>query len=198
MRPVVLVVLLVSAAEANLLRNPGFEEGALEGWKTFGQNWRQSSFVNDEVSDYRTGRSGVVCDVATNDVNEWRGIQQTVPARKGLRYSAGAWVRTDGIEGSETYLEIRFLDSEGELIEQHQSGHVAADQPFTEMILDDIVAPSGTVYASVGAVIRMRHRPAAWTGFFVFDDFEFDVVQRVNRGPSRPRKLPRPEPAPGP
>lgn len=188
------------AAKANLLRNPSFEDGALEGWQTSGQNWRTSSFANDEVMDYRGGRVGVVCDVHTNDVDEWRYLGQRVPAREGLRYSAGAWVRLSQIEDAEVYLEIKFLDARGEVVEQYQSEHLTANQSFTELVLDDVRAPKGTAMAALGAVVRMKRRPEIGTGFAVFDDFEFDVIQNVNRGPSRFREPPRlvPPDEPGP
>lgn len=146
--------------------NPGFETGDLTGWLTFGQGWRTGV-----GADAYTGEFGLVNDVLTNDADNFRGVFQSVPVIEGERYSAGVYIRAVNIESSESWFELQWLDSGGGIIDQLQSAHVAADQPFTLMAMDDAIAPAGAVTASVRGIVFMPTPPPEDADFHIFDDF---------------------------
>lgn len=175
-RMILLVMMMHAAAWASgPLVNSGFESGDFTGWLTFGQGWRTSG-----GGDAFTGTLGVVNDVTTNDVDNFRGIFQNVPVTAGSTYNAGVYIRAVNIESSESWFELQWMDVGGGVIDQLQSAHVAADQPFTLMALGEVIAPAGAVTASVRGIVFMPSAPAGDTDFQIFDDFFLDDLSAVD------------------
>lgn len=158
-------------ARANLLQNAGFETGDLAAWTTFGQGWRTGG-----GADAHSGSVGAIDDVLATDVDEWRGLYQNVPVIPNNLYSGGSFIRAVSIGNSEAYVEIQFLDAGGNLIEQHQTDRVTADQAFTYSGLDSLLAPAGAVTASVRAIVYRPASPSDLPDFLIFDDFTFENV----------------------
>jgi hypothetical protein len=159
------VLVLGIRGHAELI-NPGFEIGDLSGWSTFGQGWRIS-----DGADARAGLHGVVNDVQNSDSDEWRGIYQELPVKAGARYDFSVFIRAVNVEKSASWLEIRWLDASDGIIQQIQSAHVTADQPFTYTELTGLVAPINAVKVSVRGIVRMLEPPGENTDFHIFDDF---------------------------
>ncbi|HMP90237.1 MAG TPA: hypothetical protein PJ991_08540 [Kiritimatiellia bacterium] len=160
------IAAVASASEAATLINPGFETGDFTGWFTFGQGWRTG--VGD---DARTGDFGMVNDVLTTDDNTFRGIFQEVAVTAGNTYSAGVYIRAVNIQSSESWFELQWLNSDGGVLDQLQSGHITGDQPFSLAAISGIVAPVGAVTASVRGIVFMPDPPAEEADFHIFDDF---------------------------
>jgi hypothetical protein len=165
---VAFMVMMTVAASANLLANPGLENGDLTGWSTFGANWRASSWP----ADVHNGSWSVLDEVQSTDVDEWRGLYQLVPVGGGLSYDYTAYEKTFNVESgkSESWLELQWFDSLGNQISQWQSDHVTADQGFTLIGTNGIVAPLNAVTASVRAITHMQSAPTD-TDYHMFDDF---------------------------
>ncbi len=165
-------VLWSSGAMANLLMNPGFEMGDFTGWTRFTefQDWR----VTDWPADLHSGNYAVVNDVLASGGDEWRGIYQLVPVEEGLSYDYTAYQRAANVESgiSESFLELQWLNSGGGVISQWQSTHVVADQDWTLMGSNNLVAPMGAVTASVRAIVHVMGTPVD-TDWHVYDDFSF-------------------------
>lgn len=162
------LLLAALGARADLLNNAGFETDGLAGWSTFGQGWRTSN-----GADAHSGATGVVNDILVSDVDQWRGLVQRVPVIPDNFYSGGVYARAVSIGDSEAFFELQFLDEDGDVIEQHQSAHITADQAFTYTGLASILAPAGAVTASVRAIVFKPSSPSDPPDFFIFDDFSF-------------------------
>jgi len=156
---------LTLSGHADLI-NAGFETGDFTGWSTFGQGWRTSG-----GGDANSGLFGVVNDVQDTDADNFRGIFQELPVVGGATYDFGVQIRAVNVESSESWLEVQWLDSSGGIINQLQSTHVTADQPFTWISIEDALAPVNAVTASVRGIVFMSATPAVNTDFHIFDDF---------------------------
>lgn len=160
--------LLAGPARAELLTNRGFESGDFTNWTSFGPDWRISS-----GDDAHSGTYGAVNDVLTSHDPglEWRGLHQEVPVTAGETYLASVFIRAVNVESSASWLEIQWLDDQGNVIRQDATAPVTADQPFQFETLPWLAAPAGAVTASVRGVVHMPNPPAVDADFHVFDDF---------------------------
>lgn len=170
-------VLAVAGPAMAALTNPGFETGDFSGWSTFGDGWRTSAWGGD----VHTGAWGIVSDVTHDSFGStWRGVFQNVPATAGETYSGGVWLHTAGLPvpaHSESWFEVQFLDGGNVVLGQYQSAHVTADQAYAWMGVSSMVAPAGTVQASVRGIVYSFGDPGVGaTEYHVFDDFAFAVV----------------------
>ena len=152
----------------NPVTNRSFETGDLAGWSIFGQGWRTGM-----GGDAFSGLYGAVNDVLDSNVDEFRGVFQILPVTTGQTYVASVYIRTLNLESSESWLEIQWLDSEGHLINQVQSSHVTADQPFTLVELRSLEPPPGAVSIGVRGIVQMHEPPVEGADFHIFDDFSF-------------------------
>lgn len=159
-------LLLALPAGANLLNNPSFETGDFTGWSTFGQGWRISSWPGDQYH----GTYGAVDDVLPGHVDEWRGLFQNIAATPGVQYTLSGYIRAVGVSRTASWLEIQFLDSGNNVLAQHQSTWVTADQPFTYTSVSG-TAPANTVALSARAIVNMP-APVSSSEFHIFDQMQ--------------------------
>lgn len=166
------MALLPLAALANLLANPGMENGDLSGWSTWGSNVRASDWPGDQ----HNGMWGCVIDVFPTDSDEWRGLFQMIPVTEGVTYEHTAWLRAAAVESgvTESFLELQWFNNSGSLIEQWQSTHVVADQDWTLMGSNTYIAPAGAVTASVRFIVHQTSglQPTT-TDWHMVDDMVF-------------------------
>jgi hypothetical protein len=171
-----LMLAFMPLAQAAKLINPGFESGDFKGWAMSGENWRISTWKDDQ----RRGAYGAVTDVFTNNVtDEYRVIAQDIKASPGKYYKASVWIRAVCAESTESFLEVQFQNKEGETLQQFQSAVVKKDQDFTQMIIPCMQAPEGTEKACVKGVVHIIRMPTVNTDWQIFDNFDFDVVKPV-------------------
>jgi hypothetical protein len=173
------------AAPEHSLTNASFESGNFDGWQMFGQSWRTSAnFVNDAYTDAHTGKMGAVNDVLTSHTNqvddEWRGLFQSVRAKAGKEYIAGAWIKTMNVGPTEAYIELQFLDKAGQVLSFVQSEHITSDQDFTWVATPATKAPQGTEEANVRGIVHMIGTVTNDPAFHIFDDFEFKKAEKNN------------------
>ena len=175
MRYIFLIVVflgLALPASAARLQNEGFESGDASLWLCDGEGWRISSYSKDS---YR-GIYGAVNDVWTNGVSEYRVVHQEMDVKPGKVYRASVWVRAVCVEGSESFLEIQFMDRSGTILKQLQSSRVKRDQEYTQIVIDRITVPEHTDRVSIRGVVHLVTQPVKDTDYHVFDDFDFRQV----------------------
>lgn len=161
------VVLATVAAQANMVRNHSFDTGNMSSWDTFGTGWRLGT-----GADARSGRNGVVNEIRRRDSDEFRGIHQTVTVLPDSLYSGGVYIRAVNVETVEAWFELQFLDRRGNVLSQHESTHVRANQDFTFVGLRDVLTPHEAVRASVRGIVLVLSAPTE-TAYVAFDDFLF-------------------------
>ena len=174
-------VAFLPGAQAARLLNPGFETGTFDGWLIAGQDWRVSTWHEDQ----RRGAYGAVTDVFTNGVSdEYRIVFQEIKASSGKSYQASVWIRTVCLETTECFLEVQFMKKNGEVLQQFQSAPVKKDQEFSQTVIPCMLAPEGTEKACVRGVVHILSEPIVNTDWLIFDNFDFDVIT-----PSELRRL---------
>jgi beta-glucanase (GH16 family) len=118
-----------AAAQTNLLSNPGFESGNLNGWSTFGAN-------NSVQSGASTAHSGTYCYKVYGNFNgsqNYTGIYQDTPAVSGNTYNADGWAYTassdgGGIHGQDTiWVEVSFRDASYNALALYRSAIVTSN-----------------------------------------------------------------------
>jgi len=164
------ILALGLSSQAGLLSNEGFESGDLSDWDLFGPYWRSAT-----GADAHSGTYGVVNETRSTVTNEWQGIYQDIPIVAGNLYSGHVWIRAVSVDTTESYFEIKFLDSGGSTLSQHQSTKVTADQAYTLAEVSSAMAPANAVTARVSGVVYMNPVPAN-TDYHVFDDFMFTNI----------------------
>ncbi len=172
------LLVAAAAAPAARLENDGFEMGNFNAWQIDAEGWRCSTFFRDS---YR-GVYAAVNDVWTNGVDEFRVIHQEIKVSAGKTYMAGVWLRAVCVEGTESFLEIQFLNKEGNVLQQHQSEHVTKDQEFRFMAVTNMVAPEGTEKVSVRGVVHLITPPMDNIDYHIFDNFDFRTVAGTGAG----------------
>lgn len=171
MRRLVIIALLAAplAGFANLLTNPGFENGDLSGWSIWDGGWRATTWGDD----IHSGSWACVDDVTSAD-GDWRGLYQQVAVTEGVSYDFTGWMRAASVTaGNESWLEIQWFNASGGQISQWQATHLTADAGYAQFGSNNIVAPIGAVTANVRAIVHRGTVPSD-TDYFIFDDLAFD------------------------
>jgi len=137
----------------------------------FGQGWRVSDYVSEVSRDMHEGKFGLLNEIAPTDGDEWRGAEQVVRIKPNKAYEAGVWIRAVQVGDSQSYLEVRFLDKQSNIIEQVQSVAVGDDQDFTWVDIDYMESPQDAHYAAIRAVVQMMGKPERDIAYHMFDDF---------------------------
>jgi len=160
---------LCASSFAASLKNDGFESGDYGDWQVAGEGWRVSNYKLDS----RKGQWGVVNDVLVGGGDEYRVVHQRIKTSGGKKYEAEVWLRTVCLEGSESFLEVQFMDKGGAVLKQYQSDHVTGDQEFTLMKIENMEAPEETYWVSVRGVVHVIKPPEINPDYHVFDHFDF-------------------------
>lgn len=147
---------LVVGSFENLLANPGFETGTMEGWtvQTDGgipDNW----IIQDTLP-----RSGAYCaryeatnQTSTTSVVNGAGLSSPVGhprCAEGDRFYFEAWTRGWGLAPyNRGRLAMWFRAADGSALTSHTSGTTAAGSPYTKLSVEG-VAPAGAAYVVFG------------------------------------------------
>lgn len=157
---------------SQLVTNRSFEAGAFPPWEHYGEGWYLGTGW-----DAHHGTYGAANVVNPSDSDEWRVVHQRVPVLPGSYYRGGAYIRAVSVDTTKSYLELQFFDTDGNVIDTHQSSHVTADQAFQFHSVGPVLAPANAVTASVRGVV---HRPVGYPppnpDYHIFDLFMFEDV----------------------
>ncbi len=163
----VCAVLMATAASADHLLNASFETGTLASWSTFGYGWR---IVSDGAA--RTGDFALAVDNNLElDEGTWHGIHQDVPVTPRQSYSIGVYVKAENVRYSSAFLEVQWLNADGQMLHQVRSPAINRSQPYRLVQLKKTKAPVGAVTASIRGVFFMPGAPRNDQAVFFFDDF---------------------------
>jgi hypothetical protein len=168
---VTLVIGVTLGASANLLQNPGLEDGSLASWGNE-WNWRASSWGDD----VHNGSWSAVNDVTTESSEGYRVLSQLVPVTAGQAYDGDAWLRIASFENSgEAWLELQWLNGAGDIMwgSGYESAHAGANQNYSYLYISNAIAPVGATTASVRGVVHVTQAPTVDTDYYMFDDFGF-------------------------
>jgi hypothetical protein len=168
MLSILLVIGFGFAASANLLTNPGFETGTLNGWDSNGYSIGQDA-------DAHSGAYGAARDIATGiGSGAYFIMDQSVPVTPGLSYDASCWMRYAGTaNNSEQFMEIQWVYTDGIHWDGVGTTPVSGPQDYTLYQLNNLIAPAGAVSADVRAVVHTTDLTAGASAQHTFDDFNF-------------------------
>ena len=169
--------------EANVLENPSFESGNLDGWTSISPNIAATS------AGARSGSDSIHIPSISPEAEGDTGAYQDVPALPGDRFRAEAWIFSpinDPISGTTSaFIEISFRDANGEVLTLYQSPHfLPGESPglwypllVTEQLdpndgsliatAAELIAPENAAFARTKVVFRQSNNSG---GSILFDD----------------------------
>ena len=165
---------LNAVAQSNLLSNPGFESGNLNGWTTFGPN----NFALNTGGYAHSGSYYYKVYGQFNSSYNYTGIYQDNPAAPGNTYSADGWTYSLGSDGGGIHgldliwIEVSFRDSAYNTLALYRSTVVYSNLlyslggvnnwidlqitnqcSFTNANASDLILLPGTVTNTVSALV---------------------------------------------
>lgn len=181
-------ILLLSAASsssaANILTNPGFEEGDFPptGWA----DWSGSGSGEpvDGVAGFPAPKemayAGSKCigKILYGAGDRWGGFSQTVDVIPGKAFEASGWVlnkKNDGPlkDGAKVYIEVKFLGNGGKEIKEAKSNSITQPTDWTELTARGLV-PSDAKKAVFSIVMTGTKKS---TGKILFDEASLNIGQ---------------------
>ena len=174
------VAFLAGAASANMLTNPGFETGDFTGWSTYG-SWYVSNNSNDVHSGTYAAVHSLTVSAGTTSTT-YSGLYQNITdtTAAGQAFNASVWISTAATNGySEAYLQVQFGNQSGGVLAQYDTTPITLDQAYTQVSLNNIVAPAGTLGMQIQGVVEGiggLTAPSSNTGYTRFDDFSLTPV----------------------
>jgi arylsulfatase A-like enzyme len=149
----------------NLLLDPGFDAG--------GADWQNSSAAGRSL-DATEIHTGSYSELIQGSATVENVVFQDVAVTAGQTFSAGAWVKTDGLEDSGASVEVLWLDNLGlpevippaDLLGTDVVGNLTGVQDWS-LLNGSFVAPAGAVVARLQLRVSLETDDAgsAW-----FDD----------------------------
>jgi len=121
---VVLSLLPAYCEDVNILNNPDFENGTLDGWIGRGC----------EISLSEDSRSGSYSGLAHNRRSSWQGISQPVTEKikAGESYEVSAWIKIASAETASVYITAEQSDENGTKYTRIAAG-IASDSQWTQL-----------------------------------------------------------------
>jgi hypothetical protein len=147
-----LSLVLCASAGSNLLVNPGFDEGL--------KNWQKNNDATQVEAVKMDGRTVVRITVSDETTDTSHMLCQEVPVQGGalMRVRAEA-MRTRITKGLGAFVQVTYLNEQGQKIGGIQSDYVVTDNhwtPLTTPLHGLLPAPLGTVRACVSLVFQGR------------------------------------------
>ncbi|MDD5680860.1 MAG: hypothetical protein PHI59_06445 [Candidatus Omnitrophica bacterium] len=185
----VMTVALLSFASsyvyaANILTNPGFEEGEFPptGWSDWSGS--ASGEPKDGIAGFpvpkEMARNGAKCvgKILYGGGERWGGFSQTVDVTPGKAFDANGWVlnkKNDGplTNGAKVYLEVKFLDGGENEIKIAKSNRITQPTNWTKLNVKGLV-PKNAVKA-VYSIVLIGGKKA--NGKILFDDASLNISQ---------------------
>jgi beta-glucanase (GH16 family) len=198
---VLLNVSAASAAMANVLNNPGFENG-LAGWTSFGGN----TYGQTDATQSHNGNGFFkIFQGFTGQVN-YNGIYQDYTTTAGAAFTADAWAKTPGGDvlagANSAWIDLTFRDSAANTLALYRSFIISSNSikagtfptntwiylsvtnqynPTTFQIIGgvtNLVAPAGTAFIRYEVFLQGDANTAGGTtsgGSVFFDDLELNT-----------------------
>jgi len=176
----------VPAEAQNLLQNNSFEDS---GWPPV--SWSEWSGAVDPYSGtygyvaYRMANSGVRSAVRGlyGTGVRWAGFSQDVAVSEGAVVNASGWFLSPTgnplRNGSEAYIEIKFLDAGESELAIHQSATLTGASLWTERMITNVQAPVGTAVARFSFVLSAPNDTSSGVVYFDDGSLEFDITAPI-------------------
>ncbi len=182
----IMLAIVFSAAQlcyaANLLTNPGFEEGNFP--PTDWDDWSGSGSENpnDGVAGFpappesKHSGSKAVGKILYGTGERWGGLSQTVGVIDGRRFKASGWVKNnknDGAlgKGAKAYIEVKFLYRNKVELKKAKSFNVSKATDWTKLTVRGHVP--GKAEKAVFSFVLVGSKGSR--GKVLFDDAVLDI-----------------------
>ena len=158
------MICITATAQANVLTNPGFEAGNLDGWNLW--NTTSSTVVTSPV------HSGTYAVDATLDGAETVGcLQQNLwgVLSHGDAIYGNVWIKTDALAGQEAFLKVEFRGAGWENYGDVESTRISGTADWTQLSLSGMV-PDATTAPNLDKINFMFRLEGAKTDGSVYFD----------------------------
>lgn len=178
------------ALAANLLSNPGFEDG-ISSWTLSG-----STATFSAVSDQKHGGNNAA-KLSKEGASSWAYFYQRVPVETGKYYKLSGWLMLNDDFITNGKLRFYWLsDSNGAKISTNpvEISLTSKNSDFQFIETDSIISPDQSVFAEVQSYVYLNQKnPVAP---LLFDDLVFENVQPTPTPTSTPTPVPTNTPTP--
>lgn len=169
---------------ANILTNPGFEEGDFPptGWADWSGSG--SGEPKDGVAGFPAPRemahngSKCVGKILYGGGERWGGFSQTVDVAPGKAFEASGWVlnKKNDVQltnGAKVYIEVKFLDAGEKEIKVSKSNSITQPTDWTKLNVRGLV-PKDATKAVFSIVLIGNNRSK---GKILFDDASLNISE---------------------
>lgn len=180
---VVLLLSVVSSSRAaNILSNPGFEEGDFpprdwSDWSGSGSG-KPADGVAGFSAPQKMAYSGSKCigKILYGTGDRWGGFSQTVNITSGKTFEASGWVLNKRNDvplrnGAKVYIEVKFIDSGEKELKAAKSNNITQSADWTKLSVRGIV-PSNARKAIFSIVFTGTKKS---TGKILFDGASLNI-----------------------
>lgn len=182
-----------SGCDGNALLNPGFEQGGLANWQTYG-NGLNTVLQHVSSVPVHSGTNVFKAFGQFTGGENYSGVYQDVPTAPGMIYAANGWAYTpsnDRIAGANSaWMEVTFRDAGLNILSFYRTAIFTANTPdgiWHKLAVTNKVNP--TTYQNIGSVtnftaptgaevVRFQtvfRQPATAAGAVLFDDLNLSV-----------------------
>ncbi|MDP2637752.1 MAG: carbohydrate binding domain-containing protein [Candidatus Levybacteria bacterium] len=181
-----------SALAANLLSNPGFEDG-ISSWTLNGTTATFSA-----VFDPKHGGNSAV-KLTKENSSSWAYFYQRVPIEAGKFYKLSGWLRLNDDFIANGKLRFYWLsDSSGAKISSDPTeiSLTTKNSGFQFIETDSVVSPDQSVFAEIQSYVYLNQKNP--TIPLVFDDLSFENIEPTSTPTPTPSPTPTSAPTPTP
>src|SRR3990167_2769357 len=168
---------------ANILTNPGFEEGNFPPRDWSDWSGSASGDPKDGVAGFPAPRemvyAGSKCigKIFYGEGERWGGISQTVNVTPGKAFEASGWVlnKTNDVplkDGAKVYIEVKFLDAAEKEVKIAKSSSITQPTDWTKLTVRGLV-PRDAVKAVFSIVLTGDKKS---TGKILFDEPNLNIA----------------------
>lgn len=180
------------ALAANLLLNPGFEDG-ISSWTLNGTTATFSA-----VLDPKHGGNSAV-KLTKENASSWAYFYQRVPVEVGKYYKLSGWLRLNDDFITNGKLRFYWLsDNNGTKVSSNpvEIILVSKNSDFQFIETDSIISPDQSTFAEVQGYVYLNLKSPVVP--LIFDDLVFENIQPTPTPTPTPTSTPTPTPIPAP
>lgn len=192
--PVSSVPLPLADSPANLVRNPGFEQGdslPLHWMTSPGQAQHGVTFDCDLSTSVRFGQRAARMHVPAGAPSEWRGWHQDIAVCPGQCYLLAAWVKCDGITAGDVRLHAHRRTADGQMSRQQPYASVGpAISGTTDWTLMSGVLRMGADTERLHLHLTTEHAGTVWHDQVALVEIVQGEISRLETVPVPDREAP--------
>ena len=173
----------------NVLANPGFENGGLLNWTTYGNTIGNTQVGSSNNLPVRSGSNVFKVYGQFAGGENYSGVYQDTASAPGKIYTGNAWAYTPGGDkiaiGNTAWVEVSFRDAAANILSLYRTALITNSTPANDWVAlavtnqinpttfavmgstNKLAAPAGTSFVRYQVVFR---QPALGNGAVLFDD----------------------------